>query len=313
MGNMNWDDLKFFIAVCNNGSIRAAAKVLGVNHATVSRRIHHFETTLGERLFERSAKGYSQTALAKELYLDASLLEERMNMVQRRVVSQDDTLKGDIRVTFPSCVGQSLVMSDIADFCNLYPSIDLQIVDTNRTLNLLNRETDVAFRLCETPPDYVVGRKLATVHRACYISRKLSSKASDPAWLEQQNWLGWTEAYRRPSGVIAQKYPKMSSKHMIASLSIQSQACIEGMGIGLFPCVYADKEPELVRIPPYISEPKIDLWILSHPDMRTNQKIHTFVHFMTERLLKKRALIEGEEFEIPDHVQEDYQTVANLT
>jgi hypothetical protein len=56
----------------------------------------------------------------------------------------------------------------------------------------------------------------------------------------------------------------------------------------------------LVRIPPYVSEAKYALWILSHPDMRKNQKIKIFVHFMTKRVLAKRALLEGEEFDFPE-------------
>jgi len=298
--NVNWDDLKFFLAVCKHGSIRSAARYLDVNHATVSRRINNFEASLGGRLFERTAQGYIQTALANELFQEASLLEERMNTVQRRIVSNDDSLKGDIRVTFPECFGQAVLMEDIADFCRLYPQVNVHAVGSARTLNLLNREADVAFRVCDEPPDYVVGRKLATIHRACYISRKLLPKLNEPGWLEKQHWLGWTDKLRRPIGLIAKEYPRLDSQHQILSVTLRAEACKQGMGVAILPCPYADKDPGLIRIPPYVSEAKYALWILSHPDMRKNQKIKTFVHFMTERVLAKRALLEGEEFEFPE-------------
>ena len=301
---MNWDDLKFFLAVCKHGSIRSAAKALEVNHATVSRRINNFEKSFGERLFERTQQGYIRTALADEVFQEASLLEERMDTVERRAVSRDSKLKGDIRVTLPEVFGQELLMADFAEFCELYPQIQLQILDSIKPLNLANREADVAIRLCEKPPEYLVGRKLATLHRACYISSKLAPKLDEKGWLEQQNWIGWTDKLRRPIGTIAREYPKLGSKHKIISINLQIHACKNGMGVGILPCFLADNDPDLVRIPPYISAPKFNLWILSHPDMRTNKKVNTFVRFMTERLLQKRALLEGEDFVLSEQTDE---------
>jgi len=74
------------------------------------------------------------------------------------------------------------------------------------------------------------------------------------------------------------------------------EACKQGMGVSILPCFNGDIQPEIVRIPPYISEGKYDLWILSHPDMRKNSKIQTFVRFMTEYLASQKDLIEGKKF-----------------
>jgi len=115
-------------------------------------------------------------------------------------------------------------------------------------------------------------------------------------WLAQQNWIGWTDKLRKPIGKIAKEYPRLTSKHKIISGILQATACKYGLGIAILPCFYADNDPDLSRIPPYSSEGKYDLWILSHPDLRRNAKIQTFVRFMTEHLLEQRALIEGETF-----------------
>ena len=293
---MNWDDLKYFLMVCRTGSIRSAALELGVNHATVSRRINNFETTLGQRLFERSAKGYQCTRLGDEIYQEASQLEQCLNSVERRVAGKDTTMLGDIRVTLPDLLGERLLMEDFAEFSCLYPDIQLEIVSSSRELNLANREADVAFRLCDNPPEYLIGRKLATLHRACYISKKFESLINDEDWLAQQNWIGWTDKQRRPVGKIAKAYPRLTSKHKILSSSLQIEACRQGMGVGILPCFSADNDADLVRIPPFISEAKYQLWLLSHTDMRHNVKIQTFVRFMVERVQQKRALIEGECF-----------------
>lgn len=297
MRNLNWDDLRFFLAVCRQGSIRGAARVLEVNHATVSRRINSFEKSIGGRLFERTAQGYIRTTLADEIFGEASYLEERLFAVERRMVGKENELTGDIRVTFPDVLGGLLLMPDFAEFCRLYPNIQLEIVDSLRTFNLANREADVAFRVCEEPPEYLIGRKLASIHHACYIAKSHSKNIYVDGWLEQQNWLGWSDKQSRPIGKIAKDYLRLGSKHKIMSVLLQAEACKNEMGVSVLPCFLADKDPALMRIPPYSSEAKYDLWILSHPDMRNNGKIKTFVRFMTERVLNSRELIEGKCFE----------------
>ena len=296
---LNWDDLKFFLAVCRTGSIRAAAQHLQVNHTTVSRRINSFEQDLGQRLFERTNKGYIRTKLAEEIYNEASYLEERLSSVERKVVGQDGVLSGEIRVTLPSMLGVDLLMEGFADFVNQYPSVELDVIDSAKELNLANREADVAFRIVKEPPEYLIGRKLAVLHRACYISKQYEQQMLDPKWLAKQNWIGWTDKLRRPIGLIAKEYPRFDSKHKINNGHLQREACKNGMGVAILPCFKGDLEPDLVRIPPYITEPRFDLWILSHPDMRRNKKIQTFVRFMTEFVASKKDLIEGKTYQVP--------------
>ena len=297
---VNWDDLKYFLAVCQTGSIRTAAAKLSVNHATVSRRIKSFEQSLGEQLFERTSKGYVRTISGDEIYRNAAHLEQLLLTVERKIEGKDTKLSGTIRVTLPDLLAQNLLMPGFAKFTEAYPELQLEIIDSTKVLNLANREADVAFRLCSEPPDYLIGRKLATLHRACYMSRKLLPKLKEEGWLETQSWLGWTDKLRKPIGKIAKEYPRFDSKHKIISGVLQAQACINGMGIAILPCFWADTHPDLVRIPPYTTEAKYDLWILNHPDLRGNLKILTFVRFMTEHVLAKSSLINGEEYVMPN-------------
>ncbi len=296
---VNWDDLKYFLAICQSGSVRAAAIELGVNHATVSRRIKHFEEALGEQLFERTVKGYVKTPVGEEIYYESAHLQERLNTIERRVAGKDDSLSGDIRVTLPDLLAQNLLMPGFAEFCHQYPEIQLEIIDSVEVLSLSNREADVAFRLCDQPEEHLIGRKLATIHRACYMAKKLVPNLKIDDWLATRSWLGWTNKLRKPKGKIAREYPRFDSKHKIISGTLQAQACINGMGIAILPCFWADRHPDLVRIPPYTSEAKYDLWILNHPDLRGNNKIQTFVRFMTKHVQNQLALISGKEFDKP--------------
>lgn len=294
---MNWDDLKFFLAVCREGSIRSAAVVLKVNHATVSRRINNFEKSLGERLFERTPQGYRRTRLGDEIFEEASYLEERLSSIDRKILAKDENLVGEVRVTMPDLLGQHLLMEGISAFCHKYPQIDVHILGTVKLLNLANREADVAFRICDEPPEYLIGRRLAYIHRACYIARKYQHHLKDPCWLPQQNLIGWTDRYQRPIGALATAYPKFHVRHKISNGDFQLKACVAGLGISVLPCLIGDQHDELIRIPPYVTENEFELWILSHPDLRKNAKIQAFVRFMTDFVFNKRALIEGETYD----------------
>ncbi|MEE1673395.1 LysR family transcriptional regulator [Agarivorans aestuarii] len=296
---MNWDDLKYFLAVCRNGSIRAAATELQVNHATVSRRINSFEASLGRRLFERSPQGYQCTAMGDEIFAEAEKLEQSLKAVERRVAGNDASMVGEIRVTSHQIIAEHLLMPAIAEFCQLYPDIHIEIIDSFKLLSISNREADVAFRLCDSPPEHLIGRKLATIHRACYIAANKQAKLADPTWLAQQNWLGWSDKQQRPIGKIAKSYPKLASRHKLLSPSLQVAACKQGMGVAILGCFIGDTSKDLVRIPPYLSVPKYDLWILSHPDLQQNKKVLTFVRFMTKKFLAQRELIEGKQFTTP--------------
>lgn len=290
---MNWDDLKYFLAVARHGSVRAAAKSLDVNHATVSRRIRQFEEQLGYRLFERSGNGYQKTMLANEIYSEAVHLEERLNTISRKVAGKNKEFSGDIRITLPESIAKELLMSDFAEFSELHKNIELEIMESNRQFNLSNREADVAIRICKEPPEYLIGRKLANLHRACYIAKHKQSELEHDDWVSNNNWLSWSDKLRRPAGQIAQEYPRFGTRHKIMDASLQKEACKAGMGIGIIPCFMADTDPGLIRIPPFTSEHKHDLWLLYHPDLRKSAKIQSFVQFIYEKLEQKRPLLEG--------------------
>jgi DNA-binding transcriptional LysR family regulator len=94
----DWDDLRFFLAVARSGSLSGAARHLGVNHSTVSRRLVAFEAQLDVRLFERSAGGYEPTAMGRQLLDSAQRMEEELATLDRKLLGQDTRLSGSLRI-----------------------------------------------------------------------------------------------------------------------------------------------------------------------------------------------------------------------
>ena len=142
---MNWDDLRYFLALSREGSVSAAGKALGVNHTTVARRIGALEVQIGTRLFDHTADGYEMTQAAENMYEHALRIEETTQAIDRDVFGQDAELKGRLKLTIAHDVANRLLIPKIAKFRSAYPCIDLDILTTTGLVDLAAREADPGF------------------------------------------------------------------------------------------------------------------------------------------------------------------------
>ena len=142
-----WDDLNTVLAVARGGSLSAAARALGVNHSTVSRRLAALEKATGHTLFRGLPRGHSPTAAGEELIRAATRMEAEVLRLGQLLGSPRVELKGSVRLTAPDDVASLLLVHPLARFRALYPSIALEVIAENRLLNLSRREADIALRL----------------------------------------------------------------------------------------------------------------------------------------------------------------------
>lgn len=291
MHHMNWDDLRFFLAVASKGSVRAGSQLLGVNHSTVSRRINAFENKIGVRLFERLSSGYVLTPAGEDMLASAQRIESEFDSLDRRVFGQDTQLSGVLRVTAPVHMIR-LLMPDLVAFTKVNTGIELEIVSSYAEFNLTKREADVAIRVTNTPPEHLVGRKVASYATTIYASDEYlaSHDINDPSSL---NWIGWDEGTHHPKWVKASEFPCVPARHQVNDAVTQIEATKAGLGIGMLPCFMADVEPTLQRLSSKQPAPRHDIWILTHKDLRDIARVRLFNDFMVEAIRNRRDLIEG--------------------
>ena len=110
---MNWDDLRFFLAVCRVGSVKGAGAALGVSHTTVLRRIQAFEEALGARLFDRTRRGYRMTAAAEELLDHAVAVEAEVQSLHRQVFGRAARPPGPGQEGGCRTTARTLVVDDV--------------------------------------------------------------------------------------------------------------------------------------------------------------------------------------------------------
>ena len=258
---LDWDDVRVFLAVMRSTSLREAADRLCVSHPTVRRRLNTLEERLRVRLFDRRSDGLQATPDALDLLPAAQEAERAIEEMSRRAHASDPKLRGPLRVTLPDILATHLLMPDLKDFCLRWPQVDLHIDVGYDLADLSKRQADVAIRVMRhgTFPDPgLAGRKAATSYRATYG--------------EGDAWIGWEGGERDSWWIKESPFPDLPVRGAINHVTVQLAACRAGMGVSMLPCYIAD------RYLPQRSKPQAayDIWVLVHPDLRRNPRLRLF-------------------------------------
>jgi DNA-binding transcriptional LysR family regulator len=297
MQQNDWDDLRFFLAVAEAGSLSRAAKVLRVTHSTVLRRLANLESRLESRLFERLQTGYVLTQAGEALHERLASLASGIESAQRELKGLDTVLSGVIRLTSTDTLVRGVLMPTLAAFRRRHPGIRLQVVVNNAFLNLTQREADVAVRPSNDPPENLVGRHVGAIQTAIYASRRYlraaarrRSKTTDWAghdWVALDESLG----HLAQSKWVQSRIPAERIALRVDSLTGMVDAVREGFGAGMLLCLLAEQERDLVRLAPPLPHLDTQLWVLTHPDLRRVQRVRAFTEHLVDALRQNRFVI----------------------
>ena len=294
MAELDWNDIRVFLALFRGRSVRNAAVELGMSHSTASRHLTNLETSLGAVLFTRSRDGLLPTSMAEQILKRAEQVESEVFDLQREASSLESVLSGQVRVTSPPLLSQTMIMPHLAEFAKLYPGIEIAVHSSYSIEDLMRGTADVAFRSQFNPNDNLVGRRLPDFTDYAYASPDYLGDH----WFEgnQTNatWLGRGAADPQNLWVKQSPFPDASVRHEIPDLMDQAQATVAGLGMASLPCFHADQLAGVVRIPgtgPVSTRP---VWVLTHPDLRTSVRIKTFVRFLVSAIAKQEKQITGD-------------------
>jgi DNA-binding transcriptional LysR family regulator len=284
--SVEWSDLQVFLAVCERGSVGAAAQWLDVNHSTVLRRIASLESALDARLFDRLPRGYVLTSQGQTLAASLGGVQEQLDSAQRRVTGADLALRGCIRLTAPDTLLHRLLMPMLADFSHRHPQLQFEIVGGNSFLNLTQREADVAVRGSNAPPENLVGRRVGRIQTALYASREYLDRFAPSSGEDAWRWVGHDPALAHLEAAkwMRKHVPNERVALRVASLVAMGQAVAAGFGVGWLLCPLGDATEGLVRLRDPPPELDTQIWVLTHPDLRTVARIKALTDFLHEQL-----------------------------
>jgi DNA-binding transcriptional LysR family regulator len=296
-----WDDLKHFLAFAREGSVLAAAKSQGVNHSTVHRRLAELERRLGSRLVERQLTGYRLTELGQGLLPYAERVEEAVMACERYLAASDKALTGIVRVTCSPTVGDRLKRSPLLEtFHNRHPGLQIELVLSDRYVDLAKREADIAIRSVgrELRDETLVGRKIAEGSWAVYASRAYVERHGRPERPEE------IARHRvvKCDGIIAGHSAGLWLRSVAPDARIA--ACSESWpalvlavksGVGLAPLSTAlgDSESELIRVINHVPELMTHFYLLMHPDMQHVPRVRAFFDFVVSEIRTFRLVLAG--------------------
>jgi DNA-binding transcriptional LysR family regulator len=289
---IDWDDVRYFLAVARGGSVRAAAAQLGVNHSTVLRRIAQLEERLGAQMFEKLPSGYRLTEAGEEVRELANQMEASSNQLETRVFGRDQGVRGLLRVTLAPTLATHLLMPDFADFAHLHPDIEMEILSSGELANLTKREADVAIRVVydrKTLPLNLHGLKGPELFGGVYMSRdRLAAwraAAPDP--------IRWIVISSHGIPDWAREVRTTGVPFRTTDGEVQIAAVRQGLGITTLPCFIGDADPLLERVPGTDLHMHGTLWLLTQGETRKTKRVRMFTEFISRRLAGYAPLLAG--------------------
>lgn len=294
MHRLDWNDLRYLLAVAEHGSLSGAARALTVNHSTVLRRIGRFEEQLAVRLFERLPGGYVLTAAGEALANSARQISDTVTAVERRIIGQDLRLSGQVRVATTDTLGLFILPVLVTRFREAHPEVQIELIAGNPQADLTRRDADVAVRPTRKPPDHLVGRKVCRIAYAPYAAPSYLDQRRARTALPKHIWVAPDDSMA--SSVVGSYMQRRLQSAAISfranSLALLAKACEAGLGVAMLPC-YLGESIGLTRIREPLDEVTTDLWILTHVDLRKTARVRALVDFLSAALGTKRALFEG--------------------
>lgn len=279
---MNWDDLRYLIALAKGGSLSAAGRLLKTEHTTVSRRVAVLEADLGVRLFERNARHYRLTPEGEQVVDLAFRLEQQALDIQRVATGRRIGVAGTVRISAPPALASHFLVERLNLLLASSPELEVELIAENDLISLARGEADIAIRLRRPEDDAVVTRKVGEMAFGLYASDGYLNHEPREQWrfiglypgldnTPQQQWLK----------ALAHE---ISMQFRTNDLVTLMQAAAGGLGVAILPCFMADRDGRLVRAPVAATPPSRGIWLLVHSDLSRSPRIRHVLDHLTRSL-----------------------------
>jgi DNA-binding transcriptional LysR family regulator len=294
---VDWNDLRYLLAVHRRGSLAGAARELRVTKATAGRRLALLETALGAQLVERKPRGMALTSAGRQAVAAASSMSDAMVELKERLSRvADDRVVGLVRATAAGWLASRLLIPALPALRDRYPDLEVELLSTNRVLNLAEREADVALRNVKPAQRCLIARRIGQIGGCVYAARAYLDGRTPPrsaAALASHELL----LHDGPGGMP--DFEWLQSPNLAAKIAFRTSdpvalvaAATAGLGLAALPCFLADREPGLVRIPG-LGFSRCDLWLVVHEQVHKTARVRAVTHFIATLLGTQREALAG--------------------
>ncbi|MEL7124900.1 MAG: LysR family transcriptional regulator [Pseudomonadota bacterium] len=283
----DWSQIQTFAAVAEHGSLSAAARTLGSSQPTLSRHIAQLEADMGARLFERSRGGMALTAQGAELMHHAQAMADAAARFEP--TSASPGLSGTVRITASRVVAHFTLPPIIAQIRLAHPEIEIELVASDSTDNLLRREADIALRMYRPTQGDVITRRVTTIDLGAYASHAYIARKGAPETLADvraHDLIGYDRSTMIIDGF--RERGLTLDRHAFGVRTDDQVACwqlvLAGCGVGFTQCVVGDADPRVVRLFGPEAVGSLPVWLTAHPDLRRVPRVRAVYDALAQAL-----------------------------
>ncbi|NKL86782.1 LysR family transcriptional regulator [Rhizobium leguminosarum] len=283
---MEWSDLKLFLAIARFGTLGAAARSLGLTQPTMGRRLRALETSLGQTLFQRTTDGFVLTDEGAAVFAGAERIEDEALAVERVLAGGSRQLDGFLRLSSSDWFGAHVLSPVLAEFSQVHPKVEVELLTDSRLLSLSRREADLVFRIQPFTEAAVISRKLIHIEYGVYISRGAPHPEAGDG--EGTRLVTMDEAFgdMPDVGWLRRLLPRADIVMRSNSRDVQAALCANGAGLAVLPRPLGDSLATIELVDLGEPPPGRDTWVGYHRDMKRLARLRALLDLVIERLAR---------------------------
>ncbi|MGV8988591.1 MAG: LysR family transcriptional regulator [Cypionkella sp.] len=296
MDAIDWTLYRSFLAVAETGSLSAAARQLHLSQPTLGRHVAELEAALATPLFTRIPKGLVPTEAALALVPAATVMRDAAARLSLTAAGQQEQLSGTVRLTASRVVSHFLLPPMLARLRQAEPGIEIELVPSDSTENLLFREADIALRMYRPTQNDVVIRHLTDLPMAIYGAKDYLDRTGRPQSLQDMQrcaivGLDRSDLHLRLLTQLGlplkrEDFPVRCDDQLVYWNLVRA-----GCGLGGAQTIIGDADPLVERAAPFLHLPALPVWLTAPEALRQNPRIRRVMdHLALEfRTLQQRA------------------------
>jgi len=287
--DLDWQDVRIFLALARHGSLSAAARMLSVNHATIARRLHSLEESLGEKLVERRPDGYVLTLAGTHALEAASRMEQAVQTLSRG--AQDGMPSGLIRISASPGLSGGFLASRLPTLAARYPALDIDLSPMLRSVSLERHEADIALRFDKPKDGDIIARPVTTVGYGFYGTEEACRAVETGSSLVL---IGFNEAdgYLSQAVWASAQFPRARVAFRAKDQFLQSIAARTGIGLALIPHFIGRADQSLRLCDLGAVPPCREVFLLTRSRDRKNASIRIVADEVADLFKQERNLFD---------------------
>ncbi len=286
---IDWSLYRSFLAVMRHGSLSGAARQLGMTQPSIGRHMDALEQTLGVALFTRMQHGLIPTPLATELLSSAEAMEAAARQAARVASGGAQEEGGTVRLTVSQMMGGEVMPALLADYRRQHPRVNIELVLTNKSDDLLRREADIAVRMVKPTQQSLIAKRLGRVDIGMYAHRSYVKQFGMPRNLMEMSQHALIGPDQDTTVAMLLKQRGLVMHRDMFALKTdndlaQMAALRAGFGLGGCQVGVAKRDPDLLPVLPESLTFSLDMWLLTHDSFRSNKRVMSLFRFLTDKL-----------------------------